>query len=284
MWQSHILRPSLSESVGPDGKAFQIGLEGSDVLGRLNWVAAASLGDAAGPRGGSLVFAYRGLPVEIRAHFFSALEKPGRQRVVRVPEFDQERRGGFLGLAWGRAFTGGRLRVEAGAGSTRAGCAERGGCGAGRACLGEVFSASGGSCAAAEAGSLVAPMPGNVVRVTAAVGTAVVAGDALVVIEDPLLNSNAGAFASLAAKQRLPAVGFRNFAESGGLLAYGANRLELYRRAAYFVDRILKGAKPGDLPIERASKFELIVNSKTAKNLGVKIPQSILIRADQVIQ
>ena len=108
--------------------------------------------------------------------------------------------------------------------------------------------------------------------------------DALVVIEDPLLNSNAGAFASLAAKQRLPAVGFRNFAESGSPLAYGANRLELYRRAAYFVDRILKGAKPGDLPIERASKFELIVNSKAAKNLGVKIPQSILIRADQVIQ
>ena len=119
MWPSHILRPSLSESVGPDGKAFQIGLEGSDVLGRLNWVAAASLGDAAGPRGGSLAFAYRGLPVAIRAHLFSALEKPGRQRVVRVPEFDQERRGGFLGLAWGRAFTGGRLRVEAGAGSTR---------------------------------------------------------------------------------------------------------------------------------------------------------------------
>lgn len=118
-WKSHTLRPSLSESIGPDGKAFQIGVEGSDVLGRVSWVAAASLGDAAGPRGGSLAFACRGLPVEIRAHLFSALEKPGRQRVVRVPEFDHERRGGFLGLAWGRAFTGGRLRVEAGAGSTR---------------------------------------------------------------------------------------------------------------------------------------------------------------------
>ena len=73
--------------------------------------------------------------------------------------------------------------------------------------------------------------------------------------------------------------GFKELAEAGGLLAYGVNRLELWRRAAYFVDRILKGAKPGDLPIERPTKFELVVNMKTAKALGIKIPNSILVQA-----
>jgi len=108
--------------------------------------------------------------------------------------------------------------------------------------------------------------------------------DAVVIVEDPMLNADTGTIATLAAKQRLPSSGFRKFAEAGGLMAYGVNRLELYRRAAYFVDRILKGAKPGDLPIEQATKFELIINLKTAKALDLKIPQSVLIRADEVIQ
>jgi hypothetical protein len=85
----------------------------------LNWVAAGSIGDAAGPRGGSVSFAYRGWPLEVRAQVFSALEKPGSQRVVQRPEFDQERWGGAIGLSWSRAFFGGSVGLEGGAGATR---------------------------------------------------------------------------------------------------------------------------------------------------------------------
>ncbi|MEO7726046.1 MAG: ABC transporter substrate binding protein, partial [Burkholderiales bacterium] len=74
------------------------------------------------------------------------------------------------------------------------------------------------------------------------------------------------------------------FAEAGGMIGYGVNGPELYRRAATFVDKILKGAKPADLPFERATKFELVVNMKTAKALGVKIPPSMLVRATRVIE
>jgi putative ABC transport system substrate-binding protein len=108
--------------------------------------------------------------------------------------------------------------------------------------------------------------------------------EAAVINEDPLLNSNAGVIAALAATHRLPAVGLTTFADAGGLLGYGANRPLLYGRAANFVDKILKGAKPGDIPIERATKFDLIVNLRAAKTLGVKIPRQLLQRADRVIE
>jgi putative ABC transport system substrate-binding protein len=89
----------------------------------------------------------------------------------------------------------------------------------------------------------------------------------------------------LALKNRLPSVyGSRLAAEVGGLMFYGADFADSYRRVAYYVDRILKGAKPADLPIEQPTKFELVINLKTAKQIGVTIPQSLLYRADKVVK
>jgi putative ABC transport system substrate-binding protein len=90
---------------------------------------------------------------------------------------------------------------------------------------------------------------------------------------------------NLAAQNRLPTVyPWREPVEAGGLLSYGPNLKDLYRRAAYFVDKILKGAKPADLPVEQPTTFELVINVKTAKALGLTIPQPILLRADHVIE
>lgn len=109
--------------------------------------------------------------------------------------------------------------------------------------------------------------------------------DGVWVLPDPLTFTARTQVVALAAKHRLPAVYWqREYADGGGLISYGSNVADQFRRAASYVDRILKGAKPGDLPVEQAAKFELVVNLKTAKSLGLTIPQSLLLRADDVIQ
>jgi putative ABC transport system substrate-binding protein len=109
--------------------------------------------------------------------------------------------------------------------------------------------------------------------------------DALMILDDPLLFQYRASIVDFAAKRRLPAMHpFRESVEAGGLIAYSVNLAELNRRAAEYVDKILKGAKPADLPIEQPTKFELVINLKTAKALGLTIPPSLLGRADEVIQ
>ncbi len=108
---------------------------------------------------------------------------------------------------------------------------------------------------------------------------------ALLVLPHPFIFAHSRRIADLAAKSRLPAVyPFRESVEAGGLMAYSANAPDMFRRAATYVDKILKGAKPADLPVEQPTKFELLINLKTARVLGLEMPQSLLIRADQVIQ
>ena len=108
---------------------------------------------------------------------------------------------------------------------------------------------------------------------------------ALLVLSDPVFTSHRKRIADLAAKQRLPTVsGIREYVEAGCLMAYGPSFPDMYRRAAYYVDKILKGTKPADLPVEQPMKFELVINLKTAKQIGLTIPQSVLYRADKVIK
>ncbi|MBI2750152.1 MAG: ABC transporter substrate-binding protein [Burkholderiales bacterium] len=106
---------------------------------------------------------------------------------------------------------------------------------------------------------------------------------AVALSEDAVLYGSAKAIAELALDQRLPAVGFTDFADNGGLLGYGASFLEMFRRAGYFIDRLLRGEKPANIPVERPTTFDLVVNLETARALGVKLPQSILVRADKVV-
>ncbi len=102
---------------------------------------------------------------------------------------------------------------------------------------------------------------------------------------DPMFNLHRTRLADLAAKSRLPAAyGVREHVAAGGLMSYGSSMRDLFRRSATFVDKILKGAKPADLPVEQPTKFELVINMKTAKALGLTISQALLIRADEVIE
>ena len=107
----------------------------------------------------------------------------------------------------------------------------------------------------------------------------------LIILPTPMALAHASTIAELALKQKLPAISYsRNFAESGGLMAYGVDLDDQLRRAATYVDRILKGAQPGDLPVQQPTKFQFVINVKTAKALGLTIPPSVLERADQVIE
>ena len=109
--------------------------------------------------------------------------------------------------------------------------------------------------------------------------------DGLYVAQGQLMQNNQNRIANLAAKSRLPSVGSsKAYVDAGGLMSYGGDLAARYRRVAYFVDRILKGAKPIDLPVEQPTKFELVINLKTAKQIGVTIPQKVLARADRVIR
>ena len=124
--------------------------------------------------------------------------------------------------------------------------------------------------------------PGGLVRAfeTAATQRA----EALLLLPNPLTIPYLTRIHDLAARHRLPTIGItRDFAESGGFMSYGADFVDQYRRAAVYVDRILRGAKAGDLPVEQPTRFELVINLKTAKALGLTVPPSVLLRADRVI-
>ena len=109
--------------------------------------------------------------------------------------------------------------------------------------------------------------------------------DALYVCTDPLMIANRTRIASFALAARLPTIHTaRDFAEAGGLMTYGPNFLDLHRRAADFVDKILRGTKPADIPVEQPTRFDLVINQITAKAIELKIPETFLVRADEVIE
>jgi putative ABC transport system substrate-binding protein len=108
--------------------------------------------------------------------------------------------------------------------------------------------------------------------------------DAVVVVDDAMISGNARLVADMAIKHRLPMIGLRTIADAGGLLSYGPDVAACFRQSVALIDKILKGAKPADLPIQQAERLEFVVNIRTAKALGLTIPQSVLLRADEVIQ
>jgi putative ABC transport system substrate-binding protein len=119
---------------------------------------------------------------------------------------------------------------------------------------------------------------------TAFASAAAQQADAMIVFADNLTNKEAPRVTALAAKHHLPAIYlFRQFA-NGGLIVYGPDIFDLFRRAGGYVDKILKGTKPADLPVEQPTKFELVINMKTAKALGLTVPPTLLVRADEVIE
>lgn len=112
-----------------------------------------------------------------------------------------------------------------------------------------------------------------------------VRADTLIIVANPLISQYLKRVLELATRNRLPSMNeSTQYVDAGGLLSYGANRSDLFRRAAYYVDKILKGTKPADLPVEQPTKFEFVINLKTAKQIGLTIPQSVLYRADKVIK
>src|SRR5215510_4773763 len=109
--------------------------------------------------------------------------------------------------------------------------------------------------------------------------------EALTLLQSPMFFIKREQLTALAVKNRLPAIyPTREFVDAGGLMSYGPDLADLFRRGATYVDRLLKGAKPGDLPVEQPTKFELVINLKTAKALGLTIPQSLIVRADEIIR
>jgi putative ABC transport system substrate-binding protein len=121
-------------------------------------------------------------------------------------------------------------------------------------------------------------------EVEAALALAKTQVQGVVVVDEGLFIANAGRIAQIAIKNGLPSIGFRQYCEVGGLAAYGVDFLHIWRRSMALVDKILKGAKPADLPIEQATRFELLINLQTARTLGLEVPPTLLARADEVIE
>jgi putative ABC transport system substrate-binding protein len=133
--------------------------------------------------------------------------------------------------------------------------------------------------------SLVVRGPDDLEGALAAATGAGGRADALLVVEDPLTTTKRAQIVEFAARSRLPTMyGIKEFVDAGGLMSYGAHLGDLYRRAAGYVDKILKGAKPADLPVQQPVRFEFIINLKVAKALGLTIPPAVLARADEIIQ
>jgi putative ABC transport system substrate-binding protein len=132
---------------------------------------------------------------------------------------------------------------------------------------------------------IIAPVRNGVEIETATIALAREPGGGLVVMPDAFTQAHRAPIILAAARNNVPAVYWASFfARDGGLLSYGVDRLDIFRRAATYVDRILRGAKPAELPVQFPTTFEMVLNLKTAKSLGLTVPQSILLRADEVIE